>query len=471
MTRVLPIRPSWAVRVLEVAASILLALAVVALLTHGVRIDAGPIHISATRSSRLFMEAFVVLIARQLLASNLPAAPRERLTLLFLLGALLLSLAAGSFPRRVGDGGEYMAMALNLAKLRPPALLPQDIVEAEQSLARIGGYGSFSLTKPDLRGSDGRQDFPHFWFYPLLAVPLVALAEAVGAHPNNGFTALNLLLLLVTAAIMLRRVSLAMAVLLLGGPILWWVDKAHTEVLTFSLLSIAILLLEDAPWWALLALGVAATQNPPISVTFLFTLVCALWSRGWTDSRVVAAGALGILLCGFHPAYFQWHLRLWSPLEEATLSHWPSFTAWITPVLDPNLGILVHFPVLTILLLVGVANLLRRPREHVARWELWIGALSGLVFLFSFTQTANVNHGGTPDPSRYGLWLVPLASYSAAEAGGAAHGARVAGRFGSLLPGMVLLCLQSETVGTLWRSHPTGGVAVDTMARAEQSAA
>ena len=32
-----------------------------------------------------------------------------------------------------------------------------------------------------------------------------------------------------------------------------------------------------------------------------------------------------------------------------------------------------------------------------------------VVGLLTFAQTPNVNHGGTPGPSRYGLWLMPLA--------------------------------------------------------------
>ena len=45
---------------------------------------------------------------------------------------------------------------------------------------------------------------------------------------------------------------------------------------------------------------------------------------------------------------------------------------------------------------------------HMTR-EAWAAAGIGAAFLFAFTQTVNVNSGGTPGPSRYGLWLLPLA--------------------------------------------------------------
>jgi len=42
-------------------------------------------------------------------------------------GLLLLVLLATSRPERVGDAREYLAMAMNLARLGPPALLHADV--------------------------------------------------------------------------------------------------------------------------------------------------------------------------------------------------------------------------------------------------------------------------------------------------------------------------------------------------------
>ncbi len=85
-----------------------------------------------------------------------------RLVLLVGLGALFVLLIARSTPRRVGDGGEYFAMAFNLAAGHPPALSAQDIRAAEARLAALGRpFGHIALTMPPFaRG--GRQDFPHF---------------------------------------------------------------------------------------------------------------------------------------------------------------------------------------------------------------------------------------------------------------------------------------------------------------------
>ena len=76
---------------------------------------------------------------------------------------------------------------------------------------------------------------------------------------------------------------------------------------------------------------------------------------------------------------------------------------------DPNVGLLFHVPLLALTVLAAVAVLARRPRSWV-RWpEIWLVVVSAGIFLVSFAQTPNFNHGGTPGISRYTLWLIPLA--------------------------------------------------------------
>src|SRR5687767_7951087 len=135
---------------------------------------------------------------------------------------LILSLVAQSPPRQVGDTGEYVMMARNLASFSRPSVTAEDLAEAR---ALFPGDAGLRLEMPQLRAPDGRQDFPHFWFYPLLAAPLVGLAQALGASPVTGFTALNIAILLGVAMWLLARVPLAVALFVVAGPILWWVDK------------------------------------------------------------------------------------------------------------------------------------------------------------------------------------------------------------------------------------------------------
>jgi len=320
--------------------------------------------------------------------------------------ALLLTLVARSTPRLVGDSAEYIAMSLNLARLSPPGLTDTDLAGAR---ARFPGDAGVRLTRPKLRGADGRQDLAHFWFYSLLAAPFVGLATALGADPFRGFTALNILLLAGLTLLLATRISPAAVMLVVVSPILWWVDKAHTEVFTFSLLAVALLLLRSSPWWSIVALGAAATQNPPMAVAMAMTIAFALYQQGWRDRRVSLATVVGAALAGLHPAYYYWHLGTWSGLADAIDRHWPSVREFTAVAFDPNLGVLVHAPLLTAAIVAAIVAALRRPQRRALDLAGATMVLIAVVFLFSFTQTANVNSGGTPGPSRYGLWLIPFA--------------------------------------------------------------
>ena len=193
-----------------------------------------------------------------------PVKVRQWLTLSFVI--YLVALVAGSWPRSVGDGGEYLAMSLNLGETGRPWLTDADIARVQAETASVP-----VLENWDIRGSTktspryGTHDFVHFWFYSAAAQPFVSLARGLGASPIYGFAALNVGLLVLAFWVALPRLGGWLTWLVFAGPVIWWADKAHTEPFTFSLLTIAVLLLEEAPVWAVLAAGVAATQNPPIA--------------------------------------------------------------------------------------------------------------------------------------------------------------------------------------------------------------
>lgn len=397
------LRPADTVgRVLAGAGACLLGLAVLVWWTGGARFELPFLSVSITSAARLVLIACVLL----LLATLAGAASRAPAMFVAALLGLVLALAAESRLRPVGDAGEYIAMSLNLARLSPPSLSAAELSRLE---ALYPGDVSTRLVMPEYRARDGRQDFPHFWFYSLLAAPFVRAAPAVGAPPLAGFAAVNLLLLLTAAALLRARASAAVTLVLAAGPILWWTDKAHTEVYTFSLLVVAVVMLKDAPWWSAAALGLAATQNPPLAGALLVAIAYAIHARGWRDRRVWRGAMLGLGLAALHPLYYYWRLGVWSGLATGINRHTPSIRELTAVVLDPNLGILIHDPPLA----VAIATALVAAARRKSAWRFdavhACAALIALMFLVSFTQTTNFNAGGTPDPSRYGLWLLPLA--------------------------------------------------------------
>jgi hypothetical protein len=351
----------------------------------------------------------VLLLLLAPLASPPVRAVHHRALFLGALGALLITLVAQSAPRIMGDGGEYLVMALNFARGSAPSLSPDDLRRAAEVMPGDAGR---RLVLPEYVGGDGRQDLPHFWFYSLIAAPFVRIATTLGRSPLFGFAAINMLLLMCAAAVLTARASVATALFMAAGPILWWVDKAHTEVFTFSLLTIAVVLVHPAPWWSAVALGAAATQNPPLAIAMLAVVAYGLASFGWKERRVWLGAAGGAAIASLHPLYYLVRLHRWSALNEGVDQHWPSLREFFTVPFDPNLGMFVHDPLLTsaiVITIVIVAMDSRMPLRRMLHGGRGVIVLIAVLFLFSFTQTTNVNAGGTPGPSRYGVWLLPLA--------------------------------------------------------------
>ena len=265
---------------------------------------------------------------------------------------LMISLVAGSEPRLVGDGGEYLQMAQS--------------------------FGSWQWPHADIT---------HFWFYSALASPLVNVAELAGLHPLVGFTGLNFILLGTAFLVVCKRLEWALSFLLFTGPVVWWVDKAHTEVFSFSLLAIAFALMTEAPWWAMICAGAASTQNPPIAA--LIPLVAALsftrqpaLRRDW---RLWTGGALAICLALLHPIYYQARLGRLSPLIDFTRRFVPNRDEFVAAVWDPNIGLLWSFPGLVLVAGIGLigAPVCGTGTDSVVRdpgvWRLWTDLLVQLL--------------------------------------------------------------------------------------------
>src|SRR5262245_38439251 len=226
-----------------------------------------------------------------------PDRTRHFLSLCFLV--FLIALVAGSWPRSSGDGGEYLAIALNLADVGTPWFTDADIERTRAQTIRVAQLEEWDLVSSMKTSRRGTKDFVHFWFYPALAEPFVALARVFGVSPIYGFAALNVALLVGAFWLALPRLGPWLTWMIFASPVLWWVDKAHTEIFTFSLLAIAVLLVEEAPVWSLVAAGAAATQNPPILAMVPFIAV-ALGAKGAEHLRRpgVWTGLVGGLLLG-----------------------------------------------------------------------------------------------------------------------------------------------------------------------------
>jgi hypothetical protein len=330
---------------------------------------------------------------------------------LMVAGALAICLIAGSPQRLVGDGREYLAQAIEFASLHGPAFRPADIPHIQEELARFDpALANWDIQASTVADINRGRSFLHFWCYALLAAPGLWLANALGAPPTSAFTLLNLILLGAALWVALPPLGPA-ACLLLFAPIVWWIDKAHTEVFTFALLTITVAEMKDRPWSSMLAAAAASTQNPPIAVLVPIVFVAAVirCRSALTDRRVILGVTAAVALVLLHPIYTYTHHGTWSLLLQQTRSGAPTFQMWSAVVLDPSVGLIGSFPLFLIVVIAGVVTLVRHSRECLLSEDVIIPMVTAAIFLFSFSRTTNVHHGGTPAVSRYALWLIPLA--------------------------------------------------------------
>jgi hypothetical protein len=335
----------------------------------------------------------------------------RRRALLAAYAALLVFLVFGSSPRRVGDGAEYLAMAHNLQHLRPPSLTKAERRETRSLFKAVGsGYEDVRLSRDArLLGKDGRQDLTHFWLYPALAAPWLWVTAGLGLNPTYAFTLVNGALLLLAAALVSRRLPWPGTLLLFAGPIVWWIDKPHPDVFIFALLSIALALVREQPWWSIVSAGAAAAQYPPLAALIpLLAAVALAGDRDLFRSQRFWAGAVGgALLAALHPVYYLLHLGtptgLPRPLEE-----WPSWVELRAPLVDLNVGLLANFPPLIVIWGVVGAAVVFRHRGLLASPPVLASVLLAPYLLIVFTQVNNTNHGGTAGVMRWSLWLIPL---------------------------------------------------------------
>lgn len=380
------------------------------------------------------------------LGGQAPASGLSATQLMWAAFALVVALGAIAPLRRTGDAAEFYAMAFALAEGRTPALTAPEIADFkawmdEQPVSSRFPAAVRAVDQPPLV-SAGRQDFPHFWFYSLGAAPLIGIARALDLHERFAFLALNATVLAVALREVGRSFGPEVSLLVLASPLIWFVDKAQTEVFVASLLCVAMASARRGQnRGAALASAFASTQGLPI-----LGAVACFWTIGtWTALRtsggsrrslpmgrpgqtltgvaVVAATAVVALL---HPAYYWWRLGVPSPLQ---LTH--GYSIGLPPshhtlalFLDPDIGFLAWYPVIVAVALAGAVILARTSRWKPSSeaYGLRTVALAGLVcaalFTFAFAQnTGNVNNGGTVHVSRYTLWLVPLTLPLLAAAG------------------------------------------------------
>jgi hypothetical protein len=359
-------------------------------------------------------------------SANVVARRRPRgsiAVVLFLAGSLaLLAAARRSAVHAAGDSAEYLAMMLAFTESATPYATRQSLETYEQYVVahpglrwmpQLGNHvNTFGLP-------DGTYDFAHFWLFSLLAAPFALACRALGIDVIHGFGLANCLLAAVAIAIAAgaqRRAGAVVAIsLLFLSPTLWYVNKAHTELMTSALGIAAIaLVLRRQFTWASLVFALLATQNIPFAAFAILSGVLALvFDRRFlfTKAGVVVAVCSGALAVA-HPLYYLVRHGVITPQMKngGVAQAAPSLRTLLVVFVDPDVGLFLNWPFATVLLVISGALLATKGRPFWRRWWPQLGFLTLYVSVMAYAHasTANLNHGAAPVMTRYAFWYMPV---------------------------------------------------------------
>ena len=339
-------------------------------------------------------------------------------------GLVCLVTALSTPPYPYGDAPEYLLMTESLARHGSPDLRQEDLEAVTLGFLRhrveFPPHGALVGYYP---AEDGRRYSYHFWGYSALCLPARYALAAAGVDELKALQVTNALLMglalicVAWAAPFAEPQKLLLAGLLVSSPAVWFVLWPHPEVLSFSCVTMAlVLMLRRRFWAAVLLAAVAALQSLQLGLLVVFLWVkgaarlrlrwrggLLLRARfGWRESLTLAVPALVLVV---HPLFYYWHFGTFSIVAlEATSVAKLSPTRALDLLFDLNLGLLPYIPVALLAYLVAVGRAFVVERRLTPSVQLFL-LLAGV--LLANTLQWNFNHG-TSGPSRYVVWLTPL---------------------------------------------------------------
>lgn len=341
------------------------------------------------------------------------------------LALLLLCLLLGRLePVRVGDGSEYYALYLAWRDtLRPwmggASYASYQQLFSEHGIAELVTLDWLRNAFPSLHLGE-TADFNHFWFYSFLAFIVSKVASFIGLmlNPHQAFLALHWLLLFATCSTAYRlyggRGVAVFVILTFCSPIIWFVDKVHTELLTYCATLIGIMLVFSRMYLAAaFAIAIAATQNPSFAlVAFIpFTYRFILFRTQRFTLIEVCIVVATVLMVLVHPVYYFLRYGVVTPqLLAGGASLGRNLSTFYIWILDPDLGLLPNWPVGVFIIGTALILLRRKPliasREGRKPFYIFLAAFFFINF-YAHSSTINLNSAGTPGVARYSLWYLP----------------------------------------------------------------
>lgn len=346
--------------------------------------------------------------------------------LIFVLALGAIFLFIGLLPiYRVGDGSEYYALFYAWSDtLRPwmtgSAYVAYEAFSQNQNIIGVVPADLLSRAFPALNVAE-TSDFNHFWFYSLLSylasVPLKAFGIDLDAH--NSFLLLHYLLLVTLISVFYYLYKwkgvVAAVILVFTSPLIWYLNKVHTELFTVVLTLMAVALIQKKQYlWGAFLLGLVSTQNISFAlVAFIpfFYRVAIFWRAKFSITEMLLALGTAIIVLA-HPAYYFFRYDVPTPqLLAGGASFGNNFGDFYIWLLDPNVGLLPYWPFGLIIIALSFLCFMSH-RRMALRQEDYFFVFFIIFFLFinfyAQSSTENLNSGATRGPARYALWYLPL---------------------------------------------------------------
>lgn len=248
--------------------------------------------------------------------------------------ALLLAALLARAPGLHGDADEYVLMTIALASHGTPEVRPRDLATARRLMPQLAGQLDAleagirrELAVPRAgfhRGRGGDVHAIHFFAYSALAAIPYRILEAAGGPPLKCFQVVNLSLVFVLGACLLRlfgsggQAMFGVLLFMASGGALYWNWSSPECLSAVAVLAGLLLFLTGAPIAGCLLAGLAAMQNPAIGAFFGFAPALRVWTRHAGGSSLRASMratltwrtglgiALGLLLFATPIAFNLW---------------------------------------------------------------------------------------------------------------------------------------------------------------------
>lgn len=334
---------------------------------------------------------------------------------LVLLVVSVVCVASARKARLAGDGVEYFSMLESFWNHATPDQRAGDLASLTNLLARHG-YGVGGLHSGFFATPHGDWYSYHFWIYPLLAVPAKAALHLVRADEFYALAATNAALVIATIAWALRGASapsparIAFVALSAVGPVLWYVQWPHGEVLVWSCAVVSLVSLDERRYArASTIAAIGALHAPPLAllagVAVIFAAADGAPRRA---GRVILALAGSAIVAG-SPLFYLAHFGVTNLIVASGFADTRLVSARRVFALafDLDQGMLPFVPAA---LLLGLAGLARA--AVVREWRTPAVAAAAVAMLAASAQTTNFN-AGCAGMNRYDVWIMPLVAWVA----------------------------------------------------------